>query len=118
MPPGTRLFDLAAVGHCTDGGTTFNIYEGTIANPRNLDVALVTTPAGITLAADHEAVVRAGTDELGIADAVCVKKGQKAIKTEIISDIPLEPGDRLTDFLELDFNPNTGETLYACWLEY
>ena len=97
---------------------TIRVYEGTIASPQNLNNALVTTPAGVTLAEDHEAVVGAGTDELGIADAVCVKKGQKSIKTEIISDIPLEPGDRLTDFLELDFNPDTGETLYGAWLEY
>ena len=94
------------------------VYKCDIANPKNLELALVTTRAGVTLAEDHEAVVGAGTDELGIADAVCVKKGEKSVKTEIISDIPLEPGDRLTDFLELDYDPDPGETLYACWLEY
>ena len=49
---------------------------------------------------------------------MCVKKGEKSIKSPIISDIPLEAGDRLTDFLEVDFDPETGETTYACWLEY
>ena len=116
--PGTRLIDLSLVGNCTDGGDTFNIYQGTIASPRRLNVAFVTTLAGITLADDHEAITGKGTDELGIANAVYVKKGQKVIETEIISDIPLEPGDRLTDFVELDFNPATGDTLYGAWLEY
>ena len=81
-------------------------------------MALVTTPTGVTLAEDHEAVVGAGTDELGIADAVCVKKGSQSVKTEIISDIPLESGGRLTDFFEVDYDPETGESMYACWLEY
>jgi hypothetical protein len=115
---GTRLINPILVAQCVEGEDTIRVFECEIANPRNLNEALVTTPAGITLAEDHEAVVGAGTDELGIADAACVKKGQKAIKTEIISDINLEPGDRLTDFLELEVNPDTGETLYGAWLEY
>ena len=118
VPPGTRLVDFSPVGNCTDGGSTFNIFEATLVHPRNLDIALVTTPPGITLDEGHEVVVGAGTDEDGIADAVCVKKGEKSLKTEIISDIPLELGDRLTDFLEFDFDPDTGETTYAAWLEY
>jgi hypothetical protein len=101
-----------------EGRVTYNVFTCEIAKPKSLEIALVTTPAGVTLAADHEAVVGAGTDELGIADAVCVKKGAKSIKTEIISDINLEAGDRLTDFLELDYDPVTGETLYGAWLEY
>lgn len=66
----------------------------------------------------HEAVVGSGTDEFGIADAVYVKKGSQSIKTPIISDIPLKAGDRLTDFVEIDYDPATGETMYVCWLEY
>jgi hypothetical protein len=49
---------------------------------------------------------------------VFVKKKQAAIKSPIVSDIPLEPGDRLTRFLEIDYDPGTGKTTYACWLEY
>lgn len=47
-----------------------------------------------------------------------MKKGSQSIKTPIISDIPLEAGDRLTDFVEIDYDPETGETMYASWLEY
>jgi hypothetical protein len=32
--------------------------------------------------------------------------------------IPTDSGDRLTEFVEVDYDPDTRETMYACWLEY
>ena len=72
----------------------------------------MTVPAGVSLTDEHQAVVGSGTDTNGIADAVLVKRGAAAKRTELISDIPLEPGDRLSSFLQI------GESVYLCWLEY
>lgn len=118
IPAGTRLDSLYQVGSCVDAGTTWNIYRADIASPQKSEVALIITPAGVTLTGDHEGVVGAGTDEFGVADAVCVMKGSQAIQSPILSDIPLEAGDRLTSFCEVDYDAETGETRYACWLEY
>jgi hypothetical protein len=119
-PPGTQFHDIfnwIGIQFNPDGSAWF-VYEGTIVPPQNYHAALVTTPAGVTLTEDHEGVVGGGTDEFGISDAVCVKKGSQAINTPIICDIDLEAGDRLTDFFEIDYDPETGETTYVCWLEY
>ena len=45
-------------------------------------------------------------------------KGAPPFKTALLSDVPLVAGDWLTGFVELDHDPDTGETLYGCWVEY
>ena len=55
----------------------------------------------------------AGTDEFGIADALCVKKGRSY---ETAGPHPTGSRRRLTDFLEPDYE--TVETLYALQHEY
>ena len=44
---------------------------------------------------------------------------------QVVKAILVSPGNfgtgglkPVTEFLEVDFNPATDETLYACWLEY
>jgi hypothetical protein len=93
-------------------------FEGAAASAQSSDVALVVTPAGVTLTEDHAAVIAAGSDEFGVAGAVCLQQGAQPLLTELISVFPLEAGDRLTDFVEVDFDPETGETMYACRVIY
>lgn len=114
---GTRITNLQFLGTCEVDGVTYDGWRGTPQQPQNGDVALVVTPSD-SLTADHEAVVGGGTDELGIADAVCLNKGEQPFHSEMLSNVDLLPGDRLTEFVEVDYDPETGETTYACWLEY
>jgi hypothetical protein len=118
LSPGTRLIELTHLhDNCVVDSTDYDIFEAEIAGPQNSSVALVITPAD-SLTEDHEAVVNSGAAASGISESVAVTQGEKPWQTEMICDIDLYAGDRLSEFVEVDYDPNTGETMYACWLEY
>lgn len=118
LPPGTRLVDLEKVhDDCAVGFIEYDIFEAEIAGPRNADVATVMLPSD-SLTENHECVVKSGAAAYDFSKGVAVTKGEKAQHTELIADIDLYAGDRLIDFVELDHDADSGNTWYACWLEY
>lgn len=117
LPPGDRLVNLVQVhNNCAVGFVEYDIYEAEIAGLQSGCVAMVLTFSSLT--ENHEAVMKSGASAYGVSEGVAVAKGEKPVKIEMICNIELLPGDRLIDFVELDHDPKTGETIYACWLEY
>ena len=70
LAPGTRISNFRLVNICSEGGFTNNFYEGEVAPPENFDIAFITTPAGISIDEDHEAVITGKGKNEGITNAV------------------------------------------------
>lgn len=118
VPSGTRLVNLVPLAaNCTFDGADYDVFEGEMTVAQNGKTAIVLTPSD-SLTEDHEAVITSGAEAYGVSEGVCVTSGKKPVQTKLIGDIDLLPGDRLTEFVEVGYDPATGETIYACWLEY
>ena len=98
-PIGTGLFRFAPV--VTGGGL----------------LAVVSAPTSVALDLDDEAVVKGQSDADGNTNVVVVRHGPP-IHTQVWSDLPLEPADRIVDFLLLWDEPATGQTIYMAVVEW
>lgn len=116
LSPGTR-FTTADFGRfCTSDTTLFSL-DLVVTGLVEQKIAVVSAPTSVALALDAEAVVKGHSAADGNANVVVVGQG-RPIHTQVWSDFPLEPADRIVDFLLLWDEPATGQTLYMAVVEW
>ncbi len=116
LSPGTRFTTADFGGSCTSDTTLFSL-DLVVTGPVEQKIAVVSAPTSVALDLNAEAVVQGHSDADGNANVVVVGQG-RPIHTQVWSDFPLEPADRIVDFLLLWDEPATGQTLYMAVVEW